>query len=224
MKSEVISIQFSLESYLKLAALFISSLEGKSTSHKKNVVQVLPDESKTWNNFKRGDKEAFSLIYNRYVNVLYNYGRKIANNKVLIEDCIQDLFFELWERKEKLSNTDSIKYYLMKALRIKILKELKNQSKFLESDKLPDYYDFNLISSREAEIVNGQFSEEQKNRISAAMSKLSKRQKEALFLRYYEDFSFGDIASIMSINHQSVHNLIYRAIGVLREHLLTKKL
>ncbi len=37
-----------------------------------------------------------------YVYVLYNYGRKIINDKDLVEDCIEDLFFELWESKEKL--------------------------------------------------------------------------------------------------------------------------
>jgi RNA polymerase sigma factor (sigma-70 family) len=198
----------------------ITPFKGLSISHQKDMYQPLPGESKIWKEFKSGSKQAFSHIYNNYFNVLYNYGRKIINDKDLVEDCIQDLFFELWESKEKLSDTDSIKYYLLKALRIKIFKELNKQSKFLDKNGLSDNYDFNIVSSYEAELINEQFSEEQKEKISNVLTKLSKRQKEAIFLRYFDDLHYEEIASIMSINHQSVHNLIHRAITILRENLI----
>lgn len=198
----------------------ITLIKGQSKGFQKKCSHPLPDERQVWKDFKSGNKQAFSQIYDTYVNVLYNYGRKIINDKDIVEDCIQDLFFELWDSKEKLSDTDSIKYYLLKALRIKIFKELNKQSKFLDKNGLSDTYDFNIVSSYEVELIDEQLSIEQKEKISNVLTKLSKRQKEAIFLRYFDDLNYEEIASIMSINPQSVHNLIHRTITILRENLI----
>lgn len=178
-----------------------------------------PNESQLWNDFKSGSKQALSHIYNNYFNVLYNYGCKIKKDRDLIEDCIQDLFFELWKNKENFSATDSIKFYLLKALRIKIFKELKKQSKHFDENRLSDNFNFNLESSYETQLINEQLSIERKEQLSYVLSKLSKRQKEAIFLKYFEDLNSEEIASIMSMNQQSVHNLIYRTMIVLKENL-----
>jgi RNA polymerase sigma factor (sigma-70 family) len=180
----------------------------------------LPDESQVWKEFKNGSKEAFFRIYINYVNVLYNYGRKIINEKDLVEDCIQDLFLEIWESREKLSDTNSIKYYLLKALRIKIFKELNKRNKYLDKNALPENYDFNIVFSFEVELINEELSVEQKEKLSKVLEKLSQRQKEAVFLRYFDDLEYDEIASVMAINYQSVHNLIHRAIKILRENLV----
>lgn len=198
----------------------ITLIKGQSKDFQKKSSHPLPDEIQVWKDFKSGNKQAFSQIYNNYVNVLYNYGRKIINDKNIVEDCIQDLFFELWNSKEKLSDTDSIKYYLLKALRIKIFKVLNKQCKFVEKNGISDKYNFNIVSSYEVELIDEQISIAQKEKISNVLTKLSKRQKEAIFLRYFDDLNYEEIASIMSINPQSVHNLIHRAITILRENLI----
>ena len=74
--------------------------------------------------------------------------------------------------------------------------------------------------SYEVELINAQLSAEQKQKVSKVLEKLSQRQKEAIFLRYFDDLEYEEIASIMSINYQSVHNLIHRAIKILRENLV----
>ena len=197
----------------------VVSLNEQGIDTSQHAFSPLPDEGQVWKDFKSGSKQAFFRIYINYVNVLYNYGRKIINDKDIIEDCIQDLFLELWESKEKLSDTNSIKYYLLKALRIKIFKEISKRNKPLDRHALADY-DFNIVSSFEAELINEQSSIEQKEKLSNALKKLSQRQKEAIFLRYFDDLAYEEVASIMGINYQSVHNLIHRAIKILREHVV----
>ncbi len=135
------------------------------------------DESKVWKEFKSGSKEAFFRIYINYVNVLYNYGRKIIHDKDLVEDCIQDLFIEIWESREKLSDTNSIKYYLLKAMRIKIFKELNKKNKHLDKNALSENYDFNIVFSYEVELINEQLSAEQKEKLSKVLGKLSHGKK-----------------------------------------------
>lgn len=178
------------------------------------------NEAELWKNFKAGDKKAFSTIYHLYFNTLYTYGRKFAHEKELVKDCVQDLFFEIWDRRSKLSDTNSIKFYLLKAIRIKLLKEL-NKNNQTTGSEITDNYHFHIAFSYESELINEQLSIEQKDRLDHSLASLSKRQKEVIFLRYYNNLSCEEIASVLSINHQSVHNLIHRALKVLRENLVS---
>lgn len=84
----------------------------------------LPDPA-LWQAFKQGDRVAFERIYEQHIQPLINYGYKITTDRNLIQDCIQDLFVELWESRERLTNTDSVRFYLLKALRNKLIRHLQ---------------------------------------------------------------------------------------------------
>ena len=73
-------------------------------------------EKQLWQLFKNGSEDAYAFIYHKYFHVLYNYGRQFSDSKEGVKDCIQDLFVEIWDRKENLGDTDSIKFYLFKLL------------------------------------------------------------------------------------------------------------
>ncbi|HEY9488870.1 MAG TPA: sigma factor, partial [Chryseosolibacter sp.] len=90
-----------------------------------------------WKAFKKGSKEAFATIYKEHVRDLLNYGYKVTSDRRLIEDSIQDLFFELWKNRSGLSDTDSIRFYLFRALRYKIVRNAKvdSDTSIMEIDK-----------------------------------------------------------------------------------------
>src|SRR5687768_14856374 len=78
-----------------------------------------------WDTFRRGGKDAFEALYHQYVDQLYNYGMHIILDRTVVEDSIQDLFLELWQRRQFLGDTDGIRFYLCKSLKRKILRKLK---------------------------------------------------------------------------------------------------
>jgi DNA-directed RNA polymerase specialized sigma24 family protein len=61
------------------------------------------------------------------VKALFAYGIQIVKDRAVVEDCIHDLFIELWNRKAFLSSTDSIKLYVFKSLKKKSSKSLKGK-------------------------------------------------------------------------------------------------
>ena len=70
------------------------------------------------------------------------------------------------------------------------------------------------------EIMTHQESETFKNKnISILLNKLPKRQKEAIYLKYYSGLNTHDIANIMELNYQSAANTIHKAIKNLREEV-----
>ena len=97
----------------------------------------------TWDDFKRGDWEAYTLLYNTYFHALNNYGHKFCRDKDLIEDTIHDLFVRLWMTKEKLGNPVSIKNYLFKSFRNILFRKMKSEERFtgISSDEYPFGFD-----------------------------------------------------------------------------------
>ena len=80
-----------------------------------------------WKAFKSGDEKAFMTIFDRSTKPMYNYGCKVIGDGELVKDAIQELFIEVWQTRSRLRDTDSIKFYLFKCLRRKLIK-LKTKS------------------------------------------------------------------------------------------------
>ena len=109
-----------------------------------------------------------------------------------------------------------VKAYLFKALR----RHLGDETTLLRQHRhlLPAYTDsFELTYPHEEFLVAQQGDAEQSARLLAALNKLSKRQREALYLKFFDGFSYERIAEVMSLNTQSVRNLIFNALQTLRK-------
>lgn len=172
-----------------------------------------------WMSFRQGDTEAFYQLYEQFADQLYNYGIRITSDNALVEDCIHDLFVELWEKRERLGTIHSFKHYSYTALRRKIFRALQKERKF-SSLKEPSY-DFRLEPSLSHEdlMAKQEYTEEQSHKLQQALSTLSTRQKEVIFLRYFDCFSNDEIAAIMSITIESVYKLISKAISSIKKHI-----
>ena len=171
-----------------------------------------------WKRLKSGDKKALETIYLQEVQFLLSYGKKISTNAPLVEDCVQDLFVELWRNREGLSNTDSIRRYLIVSLRRKIIRKISKRQK-VQSEKIPEEVDFEAELSIDTKLIAQELSAEQAAQLKVAFAQLSSRQQEAIYLKYYSGMDYKDIAEVMDINYQSVRNLIFNALGKLRKYL-----
>lgn len=174
-------------------------------------------EKLCWNKFREGDKNAYLYIYNKYSNLLFRYGRKIVQDREVVKDAIHDLFVELWKNKHNLGEAASIKNYLLKSLRRKLIRTLKKNIVITGEDRLDDYKK-EFVLSRENDIILSEMSDEQKERLTLALNKLTPRQKEIVFLLFYDDCPPKEIASIMSLQIRTVYNTVHNAIQVLKKH------
>ena len=182
----------------------------------KEVAGFIKDDGSLWKEFRQGSMEAFSAIYSTHVQALNNYGRKLTTDQKFVEDCIQDLFIEIWKSKENLGDTDSIKYYLLKSLRRKIIRQLPGtQTLGLDAE---ENYHFDL-SSPETLIINEQTEAFQVKKLNEALKKLTRRQKEAIYLKFYQGLNFQEVSSVMSLGMKSTYNLISRSVEELRKHI-----
>ena len=179
------------------------------------------DDTQLWERLKSGEGEALVLIYDIHIDALYNYTRRFTRNTTLVEDCMQDLFAEIWEKRERLSETNSIKAYLFKSIRRKVLRALSKDDKCIHAGEAYGRYVQEDEPSYERWLIDTQLTQEQQYKLKSCLEKLSVRQKEAITLKFYENISNEEIAGIMEISTQSLYNLIHSAVKSLRQSYLT---
>jgi RNA polymerase sigma factor (sigma-70 family) len=172
-----------------------------------------------WKSFLEGNKEAIGTIFLLVHDDLYRYGLKLAGNPNLVEDSIQDLFLQLWKNRQNLKPVDNLKPYLFKSFRNHMIDnlELRHPVVHIESDF---EHPFEVIYSHEDFIIGQQVSEENLMKITDALNNLSPRQREAIYLRFFEALDFDTIAIIMDMNVQSVRNTLHRGLQALRNLML----
>jgi len=165
---------------------------------------------------QQNDEGALASLMELYYDSLYNYAARFSKDDGLIKDCIQEVFISLWQRRETVGAILSPKYYFLRAIKNKVLKSLHKNIRTTSSDQLPDEYDFFHEFSIERVIIDKQISEEKAAKLTRTLSLLSKRQKEIIYLKYYQYLDHGQIAELMNISRQSVYNLLHEAVHKLR--------
>lgn len=175
-----------------------------------------------WNSFRAGNQQALEYIYRRYAKDLFNYGMKIKMHRSLVKDCIQELFVELWKSRTGLSETHHIKFYLLKAIKIKIYHQLKQQMRFdyLSASDQPFSDLMHLSSSYETQLIETQSREASRKKITQCVQQLPVRQREIIHLLFFEGQSYEETADIMGIHVQSVYTLAWKALTALKKRLV----
>ena len=172
-----------------------------------------------WKAFRAGNHDALEDIYNAYVRDLYNYGYQVLPDEALVKDGIQEVFINLWRNRENLSRKVCIKYYLFKALRRQLVKygiqQKKGSLEYLS--KAAE----NLVCEKDHEqyLISNESFQKQHHQLNTAISQLSERQREVIYLIFYKNLPYEETADILSINLSSVYTLVWKAIKKLKKQL-----
>ncbi len=177
------------------------------------------EETIVWNTFVKGDRASFETLFNRCYKSLFQYGYKLIRDPQLVDDCIQDLFFELWTGREGLPEVvDSVKGYLFKALRYKLHRAIRKDSRY---NTLDEAAHVEWVTSHESLMIAEERDDALRKRLHHFLDQLSPRQREAVELRFNNQMSYEEISNVMSISYQAAVNLIYKSIKYLRENMVS---
>ena len=173
----------------------------------------------TWLQFKDGDKEAFAIFYNLHIDRLYQYGLKFCNDDDTIKDAIQEVFIDLYLRRDKTNTTpENLKYYLLLSLKRNLIKKLKAQRRFDGSNSIELNFN-NIEFSVEYHFIEREEGAEIRQKVIKALNQLPEKQKEAVYLRFNEAMEYPEIAKIMGVTIESVRKQVSRALKTVRKLL-----
>ncbi len=176
-----------------------------------------------WQQVQAGDSEAFRRLHNEHVRHLLNYGLRLCGSISTVEDCVQDVFTELWIYRQGIAQPTSMRFYLLKAVRNKLKAQYRREQLFIagwddnrDTGILPD---FNLEPSAEQQLIELEIDLERRHQIKTAMNLLSPRQREIIYLRYFNELTYDQICELMGINYQTARSQVYSSLKILRNEL-----
>lgn len=176
-------------------------------------------EDLLWQKLLEGRRKALDDLFRLYYGPLLNYGIKLVADRELVKDAIQKLFLKLWNKRQSLSRPRSIKSYLYVSMRRILLGKVEKRKSRKRRNKSYLESKPSVSFAVEEAIVAGEHQIEQRKVLAKAVAKLSPRQKEALYLRFYDGLTNKEVADVMDIAHQSVRNHISEAIQKLKFYI-----
>ncbi|MFI5128847.1 MAG: RNA polymerase sigma factor [Chitinophagales bacterium] len=169
-----------------------------------------------WRSFKQGDRDAFGALFRRHYSMLFQYGVKLSPERTTVEDCIQELFTELWQNKPA-ATVHSVKAYLLTSVKYKLFKFFRDNPAAKPVEELNDSQGFEI--GHDTFIIGREEDHQKAESMLSALNRLPARQKEIIYLRIYQSLEYEEISEVMDINYQVARNLFSQSIKSLRKFL-----
>jgi RNA polymerase sigma-70 factor (ECF subfamily) len=160
-----------------------------------------------------GDPQAFRKLVDQHARPLVTYLTRLMNNQHEAEEIAQEVFVRVWQHANDYRPEFRATTWLHRIghnLAIDQLRRRRGTEEFdAERDPAPS-------SARPSALLE---QKQQANSLQAALDTLPLRQKTAMLLKYEQDFSNPDIATVLGLSVDAVESLLSRAKRQLKDQL-----
>ena len=175
--------------------------------------QILPD-SELIELLKDKSEQAISLIFKEHYEFLCRSIIRIVNDPHVAEDLAQDVFHDLWKRRENLEISTSIRAYLRRAGINKTLNYIRDKKvKWDDEDKLP------MMRSNTPLAIETLESKDLEKLIGNTIEALPDRCRLIFTLSRFEEMSYKEIADSLDLSVKTIENQMSKALKILRDAL-----
>ncbi|HVU94343.1 MAG TPA: RNA polymerase sigma-70 factor [Puia sp.] len=164
-----------------------------------------------------GDRPAYTALYSRYLDSLFQYIFLFTGEKETAEEITQDVFLKIWEKRATLGELDSFKAYLFRAAKNQLINYINREKIRIRvtgrlgqrADTAPNNQDTaHQVDFRQAQAL-----------LREAIRALPPRRKQVFLLSTEENLSLDEIAARMGISKNVVKKQLYDAYGNVRDYL-----
>ena len=172
-----------------------------------------------WQQIIKGDKQAFSELFDASGKELINYAYKVSLDRALAKDAVQDVFVDLWLYRNNLSQDVQVRFYLYRCVRRAIEKLMKNESFESYDSAIQPSYVLTDEMSPEVRLCQIEAEHQQDIQLEKSLKSLSEREREIVTLKYYSNLKLKEIADLLGLKEQTVANTLQNALSKLRRQL-----
>ncbi|MBC7892281.1 MAG: sigma-70 family RNA polymerase sigma factor [Sphingobacteriaceae bacterium] len=177
-----------------------------------------PEEAqRLWQEYRTGDQYALANLLQSYYADLFHWGMRLHADREFVKDCIQELFINLWKIQATIGAVENVRSYLLVVLKTRMLRELA-KTPVSYSVGLLESYSFSVEFAADARLIEEEHEIYQVRNVERVLNQLPQRQKELIYLRFYQNLSFEQIAEVMHLGRQSVYNLLQKSLNSLRKN------
>ncbi len=164
---------------------------------------------------KTGDMVAFEQLFKKYYNELCGYAYQYFKDRDTVEDIVQDLFYKLWQKRERLEIRSSFRAYLYKAVYNNTLQVLKEKNSLQPIEDQQGRYEV-ILSDEIFETVE---SKEVLQIIEKTLENMPERVRKIFELSRFEGLRYREIAEHLSISIKTVEANMGKALKIFRKSL-----
>jgi RNA polymerase sigma-70 factor (ECF subfamily) len=164
---------------------------------------------------KSGDEGALTLIYKKYWQPLFASSYNILKDKQACEDIIQELFIKLWNNRQAIEITVSLKAYLYASMRYAVYRQIR--AGVGRADIFDDLHERLPASAAYGNIEYKELIAQ----VNTVVDTLPEKCREVYKLSREEYLSHKEIASRLNISTKTVENHLTKALRQLRTSLGT---
>ena len=158
---------------------------------------------------KPDDIRSFEEIYRQYWSKLYIYAFNVLRERDLCEDIVQEVFIDLWAKRNKVQISD-LHSYLFQSVKFQIFNHFR-KSKYKKQLLMK----FDLINTQ-YNIDELYEKEELKAQIKEEISKLPEQRRIIFEMSRYEGLTNKEISEKLNISVQTVKNQISQSLKFIR--------
>ncbi|MCP1996832.1 RNA polymerase sigma factor [Flavobacterium sp. HSC-61S13] len=172
---------------------------------------------------KLGNANAQFEIYNQFNKAMYSIALKIVNDKVLVEDILQESFLKAFMSLHAFKNEATFGTWLKKIVMNESIDILKKRNKIILEDinnVLNTLIDEN---SKDSYHIDQENNQNKSNQLLDVLYTLKGKNKIIMILYYVKGYNKQEICEIMNITIQNFHTIHFRAKNELRRKLYDPK-
>lgn len=145
---------------------------------------------------------------------LHAYACTILNNEADAEEMVQQVFYKLWEKKEKLHEIDSIAAYLYRSVHNECMNLVKHQ-KVKDTHREHSTY----LNTDNTNAVDNAEARELKERLHYAMQQLPEQCRTIFQMSRFEELKYREIADKLGLSIKTIENQMGKALKIMRKQL-----
>jgi len=178
-----------------------------------SISQPTSDMEKEWiKGLQKGDEKALKSIFNQYYKYLLVTAYNIVGDNAKAKDLVQDVFFEIWKKREQIDIQYSLKAYLRKAVVNRGLNYLKMHQRI---DWGEEHFDTQTPDQAASPHTLVETSDLQ-DVINNTINNLPPKCKTIFSLSRFEKISHKEIAQKLDISTKTIENHITKALKLIR--------
>lgn len=163
----------------------------------------------------RRDEKIFEQVFKTHVKELNAYAFAIVKDEMAAEEMVQNIFYKLWERPEKLSINGSVAAYLYRA----VYNECLNHLKHLKVKKKHEAHTLHQMKNQTDSASKHLVAKELQSRIRQALERLPEQCRTIFQMSRFEELKYRDIAERLEISPKTVENQMGKALKIMRTEL-----
>lgn len=160
------------------------------------------------------DEAVFEQLFRQYHTSLCRYAFSVLKDTAASEEVVQDVFLKIWEKRNELEITVSVKSYLYRAVHNSCLNRIDKKKREVRMDEVPL-----KVVHHASPPADDMQSRELEKAIADAMQQLPEQCRKVFELSRFGDMKYREIADTLGISVKTVENQMGKALRIMREQL-----